>query len=545
MGRLHSIYDDVGNGIKEKVFVLRGDEAYARSTNTVVTVDSTFDESNVEYFTTDVSVEVLRSLGTAPVYLFRDDEQEIGEWNVTRFQHEFTLEDAQFEYGNDIKLYAKFMGNKECIFSKSKPIIIHRDIPATHKTNIEVDVDSQISSIEDCYVTVSLSIGDSTTASALHNRDIRILVDGSYVETITTGDDNYYASTTLTGLTNGIHTITAEVDRASNINSGSGSATVMKGYKLLITDYPSKFIDGKVNVVTISLTNYQNVPIPNATIIFNSTEYTTDTNGIATCNVTDITTGTYHAVYGGSVSNDINVVVSYPSGITITHRDNRPFIGFKGISVPLVITVGGDDVSNIPITITDDTTKTLTTDYNGRVTYDYVCDGVGDITVTALTSNLMNTITIEDCEIYANTTGMNATSKIKREGSSIVKYNSYYSVTRRSGQDTCMLKFPYESTQNYPNYSLEFKLAQDIGTDSCRLYVQDSDYITLDIARWKKGAVVKLLVEDNQLKQYVNNKLITTGTITGRKYNVKFWDLTFGGNKFEVLAFSELKFKRE
>ena len=555
MGRLHSIYDDVGNGIKEKVFVLRGDEAYARSTNTIVTVDSTFDESNVEYFTTDVSVEVLRSLGTAPVYLYRDDEQKIGEWNVTMSRHSFTLEDAQFEYGNDVKLYAKFMGNHECLYSKSKPITIHRDIPAIHKTNITITTNSQISHSDNCSVSVALKIGNSSTASALHNRDIRILVDGAYVKTITTGDNTNTASTTITDLTDGIHTITAEVDRASNINSGTASVTIMKGHKLLITDYPTKFIDGIDNSVSVLLTNYNDEPIPNATISFNSQSYTTNSDGVATCIVNHIEEGSHHATYQGSVSNDINVIVTYLDGIYITRTDNKPLIGVSGFDVPLLITVRGEAVSNIPVTISGEhiDSKTLITDSNGNVTYNYACGGYGDVDITASISNSSETITIEDCASYMNSAlgkdNINLATTVTKWGT-FTKFTSFYEFVKSGSNKTeWFIGWSYVDEDDDPKYSLEFKLSKDV-VHNCKLQysmssIVSSGFTNLNTENWKKGATVKLIENDDVLEHYIDDELVQIATIVGKDPTSKMWVLGFSGERVGSFTFSELKFKRE
>ena len=336
----------------------------------------------------------------------------------------------------------------------------------------------------------------------------------------------------------------------------------MKGYKLSITDYPTKFIEGIDNTISVSLTNYNDVPIPNATISFNSQSYTTGTDGVATCTFNHIEDGTYHATYQGSVSNDINIKMTYINGVTITHKYGIPFIGTRNYNVPLLITVRGDEVSNMPVSITGDNIEpvTLTTDNDGLITYDYYCTGYGDSEITASISDSSDTVTIEDCEIYTNVANYDNFNNFIVNGS-FVKLNSWYQILKPANGYSGYIRFklPYmnihstsSNVSSLPSsdYSLEFKVGEESKASSCTIQIQGSSEITLwnQNQCWSRGAIVRLVVTGNQLEYIVDDIVISTTTITGMNPDYPIWQLNFNSsdkNNMKIFSFSELKFKKE
>ena len=73
MVQLNTTYD---SKIHQKVFVLKGDEAYARTTDTIATLITDFGDydSHINYCHVGLEIQVLRELGKSHLFIYCDDE---------------------------------------------------------------------------------------------------------------------------------------------------------------------------------------------------------------------------------------------------------------------------------------------------------------------------------------------------------------------------------------------------------------------------------------------------------------------------------------
>ena len=515
MGRLSTIYDDVGENEKQKVFVLRGDEAYARTTDTLLTVGSTFDETNPTYYTADFNVEILRALGNGQATLYCDDDSNIlGTFTSTPSNRDEDFDDIKFGYGVDYEVYAKFWGNTQCLKSKSKKITLHRNIPATHKTNITITGSSQINHGADYSITVALAMGNTTTGSPLYNRDILLYVDGVYSTTITTGNNSNTATGTIEDIADGKHTITAEVPQSSSMNYGTATKDIMVGCHVEIIEYPTFIVSGQSKDVKVKVTDYADEPIASATVSFNSTTATTNSNGIATFSVTSIPSTGQTATCNGSESDPITITIVSAPTIEIICAD---YITASGYSEPVRIQLNGDEVADIPVTLSGGMTGTYTTNANGIIDTKYDGNASGDVSITASCLDTMTTAHITDCDFYLKAPNIHyiGNDDITLTDGEIRKLNSYYSIRYSDITRPIKVRFNMKTSSYTKNpYVLEFGVVKSMitSTSSFEVVLFNSNPISLNTSSWSVGDLIRLEYSSGSFKYYRNNSLVSSQT---------------------------------
>ena len=394
MVRLSSQYDkEVG-----KVLVIHGDEAYARTTDSRVKVIAS-DRTDFNNYRCGLLCNVYRDRGESKITLYNGDivvnqfdwsdnteQMYIGMNNThTAIDPNTCLELA---WGVPHEIYIRYKGNNQCLPSKSKVLQIYEPLPDEFATNIAMTTTPNDTDVD---VTVTIDINGVATVGT-HDTDIEIYLDDELKETINTGDSNV-ASTTLENIDAGVHMITAIVVGSDKIHSATTYEEVVIGDKVAITQYPQPFIIGANNIILVSVTRYNDEPISGGTVTFNGETYTTNSDGIATIELTDIQGGVYHATYNGIDSDDITIETYTPDIVIradngIVSRDkkdtlhinlSRPLQG-----MPVTLTKRNRETDAViyeeTIHINETYTKTISGgDYNeygtGLVTYDVECYG--------------------------------------------------------------------------------------------------------------------------------------------------------------------------
>ena len=396
MVRISTIYDKVIEDDKEvskKFFMVRGDERYARTTDTLITVTETGDYGFEGYYVT-IRAEVLRCLGSSVCNLY-DDEEMIGSFNTTSNVKTHTFTNLQVGYGEH-KFYAVFNSNERCMGSRSKTITSTMDIPAEYKVNIVFD-NTTVFASNTASKTITLTGVKATSTYA--NKSVKIYVDGVEYTTVTT-DSNAQATVSLTNVEDGNHTITAEVPIVSEVYYGTTeSQSISIGYNLSIMSYPTTFLNDGTDKVNVSVLDYNNNPVTGATVTFATYTATTDSNGVASITIPYIEDGTYSATCGGDSSESIQVHAIGVTGLTLTTDKS---IVQDGETALLTATVTGGRSRSIPVTFTLESgeTATLNTDANGRCQYVYNGTGVGDNIATATVNGYTASVNIEDAMLY-------------------------------------------------------------------------------------------------------------------------------------------------
>lgn len=465
MVRISTTYD---KDLNQKVFLVRGDEVYTRTTDTILTV--TERNATVQGQRVTLEVDVKRDIGSSSVVIY-DGDSVLGVYDYSSDDSSLTIGDSSsggfiLTYGVSHYLSAKYLGNANCLGSKSKIQELSYTIPDTYKTAIAFSNTNAVISESGTYssnVTVTINGSDN---QVLHGLDIIIYVDDVPLDNpITTGESSNVASLSLTGLTKGLHTITAEVLESSNVNGATQTTSVGVGYIVEFTEYPSKVYSDGNNTFKGTVNDYFGNTISTGSMgLCNSSGVSLATgsvsNNSATISYNNATdhTGTqaiYKLGYGGSYSDTVTMRYGSQSGtLTITSAD----ITGENTQLPITITLKDSDgvgVPNTAITVSyQGETETKTTNANGECYITYIGEGYGKFTLTATKGNLSASKTITDYEQYWNlTSGQVETAYGKSydlgSGATLTKTSQGYYLTGD-------LMLPYGTFYDYTDSTLSF-----------------------------------------------------------------------------------------
>lgn len=277
MVKLSKSYDP---SIQKKVFILKGEEAYARTTDILldVSVSETF---HVNYFTIIATMNVLRDSGNSTITVYSGDEV-IGVVDCTESSSSIT-ESFNLPYGTH-KIHARYNGNKSCLKSESKTIEITQEV--TDATSSELYIDSLVHQVDkDTPFDVDLRL-ESYTASHSYSQYIDVYVDEVLKTTVQTPSDDNTITATIDGLDTGHHTVRAVYSGSEYISGSEASHGLSVGYYVNVT-MPSPMLKNNTHTIKAVAYNFFNQKI------------TENLTGILRCNGVDVSStsfsnGEYH-----------------------------------------------------------------------------------------------------------------------------------------------------------------------------------------------------------------------------------------------------------
>ena len=283
---------------------------------------------------------------------------------------------------------------------------------------------------------------------------------------------------------------------------------------------PTVFYNGMSNTVKIRVNDWYGNGVGNATVSFNSTNTTTNSNGIATFNPTNMIDGqTYTATCNGcSVSQVMNAITVTDVEVKII-QDGICALNY---SEPLTVTLSGEGYTGaIPVTITDGTnTKTVDIVPNTDYPYEYQGMGNGDVTITASCGTASDSATIEDLLSgykgidydYNLTIGKDAISRAFKESDGIL----IVFASKVTGANQSVTFY----TTEIPN-SMEFVVKGVQKADKIKFgLLNGGNYIFNGLTALDK---VKIVREDTVLKYYKNDELVHTNQVGDAVLNM--WEI--------------------
>ncbi len=358
MARVSIFYD---KDIKEQVFMIRGDERYARATKTVMELGSLVNQGDYG-FVYEVSINVLRDVGDSSIVIYDNDDvlYVINSWQST--DTGITIELPELSWDSEHNLQAKYIGNGRCSPSFSK--VIHMDsIPNPNK------VDAPLKTYVFYHVpadTSTFRIGayfDISNRSVSYNQPIKFYLDGDYVDTINISSSTGEAEITFTDVPDGLHTVKAEFEGSLLLYEKTSTIQVSVGEKLTILSAPSVLVTGDTATFQLKLTDYLNNPISNfgLTAVLNVEQghtptigsgATTDSSGLATISGTvpsDVGDGTINFKHSTDTLASIQLPQFTPSALSLTAAQPRMYyLKDNVLSVNI-----GQQLENVPITLTE------------------------------------------------------------------------------------------------------------------------------------------------------------------------------------------------
>jgi len=407
------IYDEeIGQTVRKKVFMIRGDEAYAKTTDITLSY-STPVTGDVKGFKTTFTIKLYRNTGASKVLLYDGDELITME-DVADGVSTVTIEDVYLSYIAQHELYAVFKGNSSCLGSKSKRQTITVPLPSSLGTDITFN--SIVTQIQEG-ASLGLNISASQSGVAVDDGTIINIYDNdTLIDSLETEDGA--VSKTVTGLTKGKHTITASIDATSTMNASSNSYDVSVGYNVSIFDYTKLPIaNDSTNFIDVRVYDYHGNAINSGSVTISGIGSKTVSNGKAKFTYSNLTDGNYSATYSNSSSETISLYVFTPTNLSIRAR------GYYDAStcaynskIPIEVSVTGiyngtgviyngliPQPVQIPIKLTGGINTTLTPvlgTTGAMAMAEYVGVGAGTTRVTASIGNLTEYVDIEDCLAY-------------------------------------------------------------------------------------------------------------------------------------------------
>ena len=521
-----SIYYD--KDIKEQVFMIRGDERYARSTKTTMEIGNpTLHSTN---FDLSVIVDVYRDVGNASVVIYDNDEAlyVIDDWQSIDTARTISL--TGLGYDADHNLYAKYIGNGQCSPSSSKAELVNITNPyvfdATLDVNVPPVVNGSISNI-------SITLSNDEDVSYSRNQELQVYYDGTLKDTVTT-DSNGEATTSISNVGNiGLHELQIVYEGSLNLTPTTYTAPISVGYKLEFTDYPYIGVHLQDSTFKVKVTDFLNNPIANESVSMTShfegatysfASATSNNQGIATLTGEIDNTkcdGTF------TISNELaesvelsNIRIVTVNGLTLTASSPRLYYGEttslyaevepKLEGVPVIFSHWINNIQN-------STTETIYTNANGIATKNIT--GTGTRAIRKYTADCGNNMTpvIELGDYYAYLSKVNENVT---KGTFYMVYGNLISLQNTFRVDSTSERYAtlrfnqYDSVKR--NYSWKFQMEGVVSPSNVQIEIYP---FTIPSRKYNNGKIIvsgysTSLGRDDYVSYsvYENNSLISSGT---------------------------------
>lgn len=525
-----------GVDTRKKVFMVRGDESYAHSTNITLNRDESIDTgSDVKGFCLALTGEIYRNIGSSNIIIY-DGEEILKTFDINDNQHSFRIDDLYLSYNVEHELYAVLKGNNQCMGSKSKKLNL--SVPLPDELHTSITFNNVPTNIE---ANSSIPLNLTAKQSNVNVPDgtiVRIYDNNNHIADLeTTGG---VASMSITNVAQGRHTITASIEESATVTSVSSSIDVSAGYDIIFYECPSVFFNNADNIVKFKVQDYFGDSVSNATVNFTNQHKVTNSQGIATFTIRNINNNTNYSASVGtsSVSKLLNSFTV--SSINIGSEDG---IVATNYNEQINIKVNGEGYDGeLPLTISDgESFKEAKVFGNKDYIYTYQGQGRGDVTITASCGNTGSSVQIEDLKMgykalsyeYDLRVGMNLSEyTLDSKGMLII-----LKPTALNGAFNFI-------TEN-PSNSIEFKLNGVQSAKYISLGLKNGGMYTFTNPSLQNTDVVKIVREDSQLLYYLNDELVHTNSVGDGITNM--WEIGFTSypdNKYPPrIRIDELKIK--
>lgn len=470
MVRVSTVYD---KDIKEQVFMIRGDERYARSTKTVIELGAIVEEDTFGYIQ-EIHVNVFRDVGEGNLTVYDNDVviSVIDDWSSTDTGR--TIQLPQLAYDGEHNIRVKYMGNGQC--SPSMSNLIHIDSKENpNKYNIPLLMDTTLVSFDE-HETIPVQVYFEGYPSESYNKEIKIYYDDEYIDTVPISPQNGKAQINIDSGTHGLHKVKAVFEGTLLMYAKSVTTDINVGYKLAITSAPKVLITGDNVSFKLKLTDYFNAVVPYKYITANVHDTgehiyggsgTTDSEGQVTLTLTipeNVGDGTIDFKYSGEVLNFIKLPYANITSFEVTPSTPRLYVNTENVLTASI----GQSKRGIPITFKDVTwdtpTERILTNDNGVATKTIKGKGIDKQEWIVSVGQFSKTLKLSDYYHYWEYgEKVQIGNYILSPGASLLKLPSYFKLYAPSG----LIDLTIDVPNNVP-YTLEIR---DIHT-----YTEDNPY---------------------------------------------------------------------
>lgn len=495
------VYTQYDSDLKEKVFVVRGSERYNQST--LCNLSYTYAANRRSYLALNLTATVQHHKSKSSV-AFYDNGTLLGLVDIKSSQSSVSL-NAQVGYGSH-QIYAKYLGNNECLSSKSRYeelTVLEPDLPTP--TFVVTDFDKQ-----SLTSTSTFTVGLDVNGTYLSDRSVMVYVDDELYSTETISDLTVIS---IDNMDIGSHDIKLVFEGDDEYLACEYENTIWTGYDLdAQIDYANIVVGNTVNVEAY-LHDFGGAPIVGETInlqvhsaltLFGAT----DENGYVHFEVEIDRILTHlnviHTDSNSYVSIPISVVtiqsIDMEADSTITASGNDTIIRVtprlaNGNAVPnLLVNVNGTD---------------MVTDNSGVAEYVHTGTGAGLVTITATNNDVSNSIELEDCVRYwTPDRKLGWVYSIVKQLTVTEQTNGLLVSSSNNGNGQLYFRFDEGKTCNW---SLEFKvkymnIINEFYGGSFQTCFMNTQ------SKWNVGTPVKVVKQGNQTTLYIDGAEVRSST---------------------------------
>lgn len=476
--RVFTTYDP---SLHEKVFIVKGEEDYARTTDTVLTeilhesgtgIDPETGRREdwnhwITHLKLEFRVEVKRNVGKGAVILYDndapltdavayEDNTEYVEW---KYEDSETDNRVRLAYGVEHNITARYMENTECLPSVSKSYRFDEPIPTKFESTL-----SFVGLSEDYAPSSTISFQVKLESENLtDDKEVSVYVDNELYddEVAIDGDTGLSETITLSNLDYGLHKVYAIFHGDNEVYACDKEDEFGYGYKFVNPVIPLTVVSGSPITTNITITNYHDEPISGVGVKMRladhsqdiSSSVTTDSSGIATITTSNMTNQPFVFTSNNQDSSSytvyiINVLTEISANVLNSIATPQARIDYSLSESGSVIAMKG-----IPINVTINSQSSIKyTNDDGVASFVYDNQGIGNLTVTASVDGLNSIETeINDPLVYLNPKNPYNPSMISLSDGAVLDKTSrgYLLRQQSSSSNLSLLSFPVDPSENW------------------------------------------------------------------------------------------------
>ena len=509
---LSTTYD---KDLKARVFMIRGRERYTNSTQTSLEV--TYTANYRSHMTLNLIANTSRNVGNSTI-AFYDNGELLGIVTCNEGDSDVALS-ASVIYGYH-KIYAKYMGNNECLSSKSQIIELTVDEPDLPTPTLVFTPNNPSQ-----WISSSTAIGGTVTLTGTNgvNNKVIKLFDGEEYVTSATTNSNGIATFSNQTQSVGVHNWRFVFEGDDGYLAAETAYHFASGFVITATPsntsvVRSKYVSFEVNVQVPDFDYTDGSDDVEATIILSdgvSTHDSTTFIGTAYLTSQNLTSNKTFRIYdAANVNNKVTIpiyVIEVNTVVVFTERD----IVSNGVSSEVTVYV--TDMSNLPLEnaptqlYLDETFLAEgVTDENGEFKSIFAGQGTGLREAWAICGDtIAQSVTVYDMLQYINFSeniSYNSNYTTKNNLSVVQRYNGLqlHSNNRSEGH----IYFTYPNSRE-EDWTFEFK----VNSVSKYGYMQVSG-TTIQYDSLKTKPVIKVDVRNGEKNVYVNGTVVSTNALS-------------------------------
>ena len=517
-----TIYD---KDLKQKVFQVRGSERYTNSTQTTLEIE--YDNSHKSYLEVTLTSTVKRKIGSSSIVFYCDDTiLGIVACNESDSEVEATY---QVSYGYH-KFYAKYVGNTQCLSSKSGIIeldVTEPDLPETILSFVQtgtLDSEKWIENVSNLSYKVLL---EDESNNAITGKDILIYVNGEYYDTVTSASSAQALSINYS--TYGKHIILKAVfEGDDDYLASNDSVEFYHNYVVTAAPKYRKTGIGSAAIVNATVTKSDGRAVGNRTVILKEgstilATSITDSNGNVTLSKYLDDVGNHNLKVVESIMNaaiDVSIEIIGVTSITV----DSDKVTSNNNTLPLTVRAYNNHIPvvNLPINITLYHSNTsedcgeIITNSSGIAYYNYEGEAVGKVSIVADSGDVVKGILIDDTYQYFSQSqqkSFNVDYSVRNSLAVLQKYNGLEMAAADIPGYFILQGTYYQSIDDvFPDWRFEFDLIQYAHYNTLRVCGIEITYNQIKL----KPHIVADKVDDT-LTIYVNGtETISTSTFENR-----------------------------